>query len=203
MGKCFIVGAGEFNDYFEPQQDDLVIAADGGYDSLMIHGIRCDLLVGDLDSVECLPKDMEIIRYPVKKDETDMHLAFILGYERGYREFVIFGGGGGRADHTFANYCLLYNMELHGCEGVMISEQVHTRIMKNKKITFSSADGAGLSVFAFDGEARGVSITGAKYEARDIVLKSSFPLGVSNSFTEVRAEVQVNDGALLVIWEQR
>ncbi len=202
MGVCFIVGAGDFNDPFEPRYDDLVIAADGGYDALKSHGIRCDLLIGDLDSIDEVPADIKTVRHPVEKDETDMHLAFLAGYERGYREFIILGGSGGRADHTFANYCLLYNMELKRCKGVMISEQVHTRIIKNKKVSFYSTAGSSISVFAFDGAAHGVSVRGGKYTAEDVTLESSFPLGVSNSFTGLPIEVEVRDGALLIIWEE-
>ena len=52
MGICYLVGAGDFVGSFKPGCDDLVIAADGGYDSLITSGIRCDVLVGDLDSIK-------------------------------------------------------------------------------------------------------------------------------------------------------
>ena len=34
MGICYIVGAGDFTSEFSPSDNDLVIAADGGYDHL-------------------------------------------------------------------------------------------------------------------------------------------------------------------------
>ena len=39
MGICYIVGAGDFYKPFTPEKDDLVIAADGGYDHLKRFGI--------------------------------------------------------------------------------------------------------------------------------------------------------------------
>ena len=67
MGICYIVGAGSFKSKFVPGDDDFVIAADGGYDSLIKNEIKCDLLIGDLDSIENIPTDIEILRHPVKK----------------------------------------------------------------------------------------------------------------------------------------
>ena len=113
MGVCYIVGAGDFHGSFTPAKDDLVIAADGGYLALMERGIRCDILLGDMDSLSELGvassdcKAPEILKFPVEKDETDTHLAYLEGARRGYTEFYIYGGTGGREDHTFANYSLL------------------------------------------------------------------------------------------------
>ena len=59
---CYIVGAGEFYGEFTPTRDDLVIAADGGYDALISHGYRCDVLIGDLDSISSVPDNIELIK---------------------------------------------------------------------------------------------------------------------------------------------
>lgn len=51
--RCIIVGAGDF--YGIPvkiQKDDLVIAADAGYEYLKDRGIRPDLIIGDFDSMQ-------------------------------------------------------------------------------------------------------------------------------------------------------
>ena len=77
MGICYIVGAGEFFGSFTPKKDDLVIAADGGYEALSSRGIRCDLLIGDMDSIKKIPGGVEILKHKVEKDETDMHLAYL------------------------------------------------------------------------------------------------------------------------------
>ena len=72
MKTCYIVGAGEFYGSFKPNKDDLVIAADGGYSVLKEKGIRCDLLIGDMDSIKDTPNDIQAIGlYNQYKDEAD------------------------------------------------------------------------------------------------------------------------------------
>ena len=49
---CYIFGAGEFSPCdITLKDDDLVIAADGGYDHLIQIGLRADVALGDFDSV--------------------------------------------------------------------------------------------------------------------------------------------------------
>lgn len=38
-------------------------------------------------------------------------------------------------------------------------------------------------------------------EVTDAVLTCAMPLGVSNSFTDARAEVRVTDGTVFVLWQ--
>ena len=201
MSICYIVGAGYFPFPFTPKDADLVIAADGGYDTLRRHSIRCDLLIGDLDSIVDLPNDVEIIRHKVEKDETDMHLAYLEGAKRGYKNFRIYGGTGGRDDHTFANYSLLLYIRNSGGRAELFSKYAKTYVLKNEAMTLPKRDTGNISVFAFGGDARGVSVEGLYYCANDVTLKPDFPLGVSNSFVGKDAKIEVRDGALLIIEE--
>jgi thiamine pyrophosphokinase len=202
MKKCIIIGAGDFTAPRGIDEGDLVIAADGGFDRLMEAGIRPHLFMGDMDSLRSpLPSDLEKITFPERKDYTDMYLAYLEGRERGYREFEIYGGTGGRGDHTFANISLLLAMSNEGCIGRMIaSEGVYT-VIKNESLTVSGEAGKYISVFAIGGKAEGVTIKGLDYEVENVTLTPDFPLGVSNKFTDKEAEISVKNGALLVIYQ--
>ena len=88
MSICHIVGAGELYSLPKIETGDLVIAADGGYDSLARQGIRPDVLIGDFDSIKTdLPSDVETKRFPIRKDETDMFIAYREGVSRNYTDF--------------------------------------------------------------------------------------------------------------------
>ena len=202
MGVCYIVGAGEIYPLPKIEKDDFVIAADGGFDSLLSLGIAPNLLVGDLDSIKNVPTGIEILRHPTVKDETDMHLAFLEGEKRGFREFFIYGGVGGRADHTFANYSLLFYIAKRGCKARLVGEHEDVISIYESSVSLENQSGKYFSVFAFGGEAHGVSIKNAKYEIENATLTPDFPLGVSNEFCDTPPTISVNKGSLLVIFEK-
>ena len=56
-GICYVVGAGEnYGLDFQPATGDLVIAADAGLCYLEEQGIRADLVIGDFDTLKCVPE---------------------------------------------------------------------------------------------------------------------------------------------------
>lgn len=205
---CIIVGAGDFGDYaIEVQEDDLVIAADGGYRHLQSRGVRCDLLMGDLDS---LPPDTvigtETKRYSPIKDDTDTMLAVRYGLERGYRKFFLFGIFGGRFDHTVGALQTIAFLAEQGA-AVYAFEQTpdlrqssYITALKNGTMEFPETAEGYLSLIAWGGDARGVTLEHLQYPLCDDVLKPHIALGISNTFLPgTCARVTVRDGLLLVV----
>ena len=120
-GICYVVGAGEFCPRgLTPGPGDLVIAADGGFAALEGLGLSPDLVVGDFDSLGHRPDHPHVVALPVEKDDTDMHSAIRLGWERGYRAFRLYGGTGGRIDHTLANIQSLARLASQGGRGWLV-----------------------------------------------------------------------------------
>lgn len=202
MAICYLIGAGDFDAKIEIGEKDMIIAADGGYDLLIQHGYTPNLLIGDFDSISSkLPERVETIRFKSEKDETDMFLAYMEGVKRGYTSFVIHGALGGRLDHTLANISLLAYAKEHGHTSLITDGKQNIICIKNEKITLMGAKGKYLSVFAYGGDAMNVSIRGAKYETVSATLTPSFPLGVSNEFTDSPCEISVGAGTLIIIYE--
>ena len=199
-GTCYIVGAGKFYGDLIPKAGDLVIAADGGFDTLKKIGVSPDLLIGDMDSIET-SCEIEKIVFPTRKDETDTFLAYREGVKRGYTNFVIYGGVGGRDDHTFANYSLLIYGKNRNHNIKIIGERCEIFVIKNEKIEFSGTSGSYFSVFAFSGTAEGVTIKKANYEVSNVTLTPDYPLGVSNNFLDCPCEIEVPRGMLLIMKE--
>lgn len=183
-------------------ENTLVIAADRGLVHLEKRGVVPHLIVGDFDSLGRIPQGEHIIRHPVEKDDTDMMLAVKTGLEQGCRRFLLYGGLGGRLDHTYSNLQTLVYLARHGASGWLLGQGMAVTALRNGRMDFAPGRDGSLSVFCPDGEARGVTLTGLYYPLHDAVLTSAFPLGVSNQFTGQAASVSVEDGTLLLMWEQ-
>ncbi len=199
---CYIFGAGECIVQVSPTDADFVIAADGGLRHVEKIGMRPDLVIGDFDSLGYVPQCDNLVRLPIEKDMTDLAAAVDIGRARGYRRFVLLGGTGGRPDHTYANYQLLYDLAAHGEEGYLVGADFSATVIKSgTSLTFDQEFCGTLSVFAVGGKATGVTERGTKYTLEGATLTPENPLGVSNAFIGQKASVSVNEGALLVMWE--
>ena len=203
---CFIFGAGPFYGLDDiPAPGDLILAADGGYQHCCIAGLQPNLLLGDFDSLE-VPPPPDIPRpvFTPAKDETHNMLAVKLGLERGFRRFHLYGGTGGRLDHTLANLQTLAYLAKAGARGELHDESfVFTAIQGPDRLQLPSQAAGLFSVFCLGADAAGVSIQGGKYEAKGVTLTAAFPLGVSNQFRGEPVVVSVDSGCLLVGWERR
>jgi len=154
---------------------------------------------GDFDSLKVsLPPDIPTVTLPVKKDVTDMDAAVNEGIKRGYESFEIYGGMGGRPDHTMANISLLARLSQDNKSAVMYGAGFSIAPLTDGRMTVNGEDGKTVSVFSWTDISEGVSIKGLKYEADNIRLTSSFALGVSNSFTGQKAEISVKKTLIIM-----
>ncbi|HAK58504.1 MAG TPA: thiamine diphosphokinase [Lachnospiraceae bacterium] len=204
---CYIFGAGERSPKsITLSPDDLVIAADGGFDYLEEIGLRADIVLGDFDSVISYDLPSDAIRYPRDKDDTDMMLAIKLGLSKGYKEFIIFGGLGGRLDHSLGNIQLLLYLSKNGATGTLYAKDYAVKavsggsIVLGKDPVFNFA-GNLCSVFALDRHCHNVTITGLKYEVSGADWYNHIPIGVSNEFTGKRAVISCTKGSIAVLWQ--
>ncbi len=201
MKRCLIVGAGDFFPAAAPQPrpGDLLIAADGGYKYLKDLNLRPDLLVADFDSLTIdAPDDIPVMRFKSEKDDTDMGIAISEGIRRGYTRFFLYGGTGGRADHTYANYQALVSLARQGLRGFLVDQSCVVTAVCNSALKLQPLPSGTVSIFAADNVCCDVSIKGLKYEVDRVSLKNDFPLGVSNELTGRPAEISVGHGTLLV-----
>lgn len=199
MKRCVIVGAGDLfpGDLPEKREGDLWIAADGGQKHLEAAGIRADLFLGDLDSLERAPKQGEIALLPRRKDDTDSVAAAKAGLRRGYRRFLILGGlGGRRLSHTAANFQLLSYLKQNGASGELRSGGTRVFLLSaGERAAFPGKTGY-FSLFAATEEAE-VTVTGALFSG-EFTLSRAFPLGVSNEFGK-ETSIEVRSGEAFLI----
>ncbi len=203
--KCMIVGAGEFEETALPVEDgDFLIAADGGLVYLEKLHIRPHMVIGDFDSLKRLPVHPNVLKLPVVKDDTDMGAAIAEGERRGYDTFYLYGGCGGRIDHTLANLQLMARLAKAGKEAVLIGNRQEIRIVQGPARMVYPPDTKGtISVLAYSERCTGVYERGFQYSLTDYTMTNDVPLGVSNAFIGEEATLSVETGLMLIITERR
>lgn len=210
--SCILVGAGEPPSYqIDVSAQDYLVAVDGGYEYCRQWGLVPDLILGDFDSVsETMNAEIAAIQkekpdkirvLPIMKDDTDTLAALRIGLDKGYCSFIIYGGTGGRTDHTIANIQCLQFLKDHGADGYLVSDREMLFLIRNERVKFPPKSFGLFSLFALQNQVLGVTIRGMKYPLEKAMLTDAYPIGISNEFIGEEAEVTVERGTLLAVMQ--
>ena len=179
---------------------DVILAADAGWKTARALGFAPTLALGDFDTAPA-PKGPDVLRLPAEKDDTDTMLAIKYGLKEGYRTFHLYGGTGGRPDHTLANLQALGFLAQAGATGYLYGKSYLFTALRNGSLTLPARKEGIFSLFCLGQEAQGVSIHGAQYPLDRVPVSPFFPIGVSNHFQGNPVTIQVETGCLLIGWE--
>lgn len=182
---------------YAPRPGDFILCADAGWRLAAGMGLQPDLIIGDFDSGDP-PGEGRVERFPVEKDDTDTMLCLKRGLGLGFDDFLIVGGFGGRLDHTLANLQTLNYAALNRARAEMSDGINWATVIAGGQVRVPRLAGT-LSLFSLSDCCRGVSIDGAKYNARDLTLTNATSLGASNQVVEDWAQIRVREGSLLVM----
>ena len=185
-----------------PEEGDLVIAADSGWDNATRLGVTPSILLGDFDSIKSkkLPTGPEIYRVPAEKDLTDTQLAVEMALSKGATEIVIVGGLSGRLDHTLANLGILEHLHTLKVHAHITDGQNRVRFLRDGSTLIPRSAFSYLSLLPADDTVKGVEIDGCKYPLKSKKLKrTNAAYTVSNELTGNCAFIAVRKGGLFVI----
>jgi len=174
---------------------DFVIAADGGFSLASQAGLRVDLLVGDMDSLDCVPEHVPTLKFPQEKDATDLELALDYACGLNPERILVVGAFGARLDHTLANANLLEKYNLP----VVLFHQGFRVYLVVQKLEIPAAFGDLVSLIPLSAEVRGIFTWGLRYPLQDGVLFRASTRGVSNEVIGLPCGVRVREGKLLLI----
>ncbi len=183
---------------------DQIIGVDRGALWLVRHGIVPDIGVGDFDSV--IPAEKTLIRkhvkkflkYPPKKDATDLELAVDEAIKLFPKSVVIYGALGGRFDHTMAAVQMLLRLESHNISGQIV-DNFNKIIVVRRHITLTNAfDYTYVSIIPLGAQAT-VTLKGFVYNASRKLFRPDSSLGTSNKIHKLKATIDVHDGLVLVV----
>jgi thiamine pyrophosphokinase len=182
---------------------DVVIAADGGARHARPLGLRPDLIVGDLDSIDDATlrryPDAAVRRHPRDKDRLDLELALDEATLRGATTVIVVGVFGGRLDHELAALAVTQARHAWGQEFELRSgDALALPVRGGQERTLELPVGTLVSVVA-SAPATRVSLAGMRFPLVDEALSMDGGRGVSNETSEERARVRVHAGAVLVV----
>ncbi|WP_427877426.1 thiamine diphosphokinase [Gardnerella sp. 2492-Sm] len=205
LHRCVILAAGDYYDHTREQVPNraLTIAADGGWDYACKLGLHVDALIGDFDSVRLkLPTDAVITRLPEEKDDPDLLSALKYGWSKGMREFHIFGGLGGRVDHTISNIQLMVRLALRGGIGFLYGNGQIVTAIHNAALDFPASsvkEPKLLSVFSHAPVSKDVNESGLKYQLQHAQMHGDAVQGLSNELLDnTPAHIDVQEGTLVI-----
>jgi thiamine pyrophosphokinase len=164
------------------------------------------VVIGDFDSLDSdelnklQSSGVEIIRYPARKDQTDLELALELAVDRGADEILVFGALGARWDMSIANILLLTLPEFSGVKLKFIEENQEIALLRGgEEFTLNGGKGDIISLTALDQEVNGLTLSGLEYPLKDGMLRLGSTRGISNVLVENTATVRLEKGLLLCV----
>lgn len=206
-GRCVIVGGAEIKNYDLIREylknDDFFIFCDSGLNHQEKLCFKPNLIIGDFDSHSkpSLNNEFEIIVLPCEKDDTDTIFAVKEAIKRGYNDVLMIGVVGGRMDHTLGNVYSLFMLSSKKIKAKILDDYSEMeiilqgeRVRVNKKFKY-------FSIVNILGKAKGIDITGAKYNLNNAEITSEYQYGISNEVSKdnEEAEIFVREGSLLLI----
>ena len=193
--------------FLREEKPELLIGADRGICFLKEKGIHPTHIVGDFDSAsgDALEYFKQFPEIPIRtfnpvKDFTDTAIAMELAMEEGADRIYILGGTGTRLDHVVANIKLLSHALERKKECILMDAHNRIRLI-DQPLTIEKKKQYGkyVSLFAFGGQVKGLTLRGFFYPLTEYDMEAENPLGVSNEITAENGEISFSSGKLLVM----
>lgn len=194
--------------------ETIIVGCDGGSNFLESVGIKPDVIIGDLDSLNNIPKSVlskmdsapfEIIDngvkyvvYPTDKDKLDSELAIEYCLNEKVDEIVCYGILGDRLDHILGNVFLLTKLKYKNTKLKFVDQNQETYIGQGAT-TIKGSVGDLVSLIPIDGKAEVTKSDGFKYDPSKYEMSTESNLGISNELTKTEAKLEIKKGRFLVI----
>jgi thiamine pyrophosphokinase len=185
-------------------QSNLLIAVDGGLDHIVNLGLSPQIIMGDLDSIDVIDQEfyenngVDIIRFPERKDETDLELAMNYVMDLDFDQIFICGAGGGRADHFLGNLFLLSNPNYLNKEIKILTKNSEIfYCKKNQRIQGNPGD--LISLIPITENVIGVETKGLEYPLEGEDLLRWKTRGISNLMVDRNATITFETGSLICV----
>ncbi len=180
------------------QRYDAIYCVDGAYKYLKEFNTVPDLIIGDFDSIESLPEEIENIHTP-DQNFTDFEKALKIIIKHGFTHVDVFAANGLEQDHFLGNMttALKYKKKLT----IKFYDDRQSYYFINKKTKLTDVKGKIISLFPFP-KAKKVNSTALKYPLENLDLNMmKNRIGTRNQALNDTITIEFKKGNILLFLE--
>lgn len=196
--KLVCAGVDNFKELYQKDNDEIIIAIDGGYQTLINNDLVIDYYFGDFDSLK--NKNIEcnnIFEYPSIKDKGDLELCLdylIYNFKINANDkILIYNATGGRLDHYYA---VLNCLKKYSKYKINVLDDRNNIYVKGGNFEILKTKYKYISFFSIE-ENTVISINGCKYNINNYKLDVNDNLCLSNEIVE-KCDIKVNKNILII-----
>ena len=173
---------------------EVICATDGAYHFLEENKIRPNFISGDFDSIENLPKDIEVIHTP-NQDFTDFDKILQILYEKGFKNVDVFGASGKEQDHFLGN--LHTTIQWKDKLNLTFFDNHSRYFLADKNTEILNSVDKTISLVPFP-EATNIITKGLQYPLQDEKLTFGQRIGTRNKAIKNKVEISFKTGELFI-----
>ena len=173
---------------------DLVCATDGAYHYLEKNNIIPDFISGDFDSIDIIPKHIDVIQTH-NQDFTDFDKILQILFDKGYYRIDIYGASGKEQDHFLGNL----NTAIQWKKKLKLTffDDYSSYFLTDKKTIVSNCKNKTISLIPFP-IAKSISTKGLQYQLNKEDLVFGERIGTRNKAIEKDIEITNQSGDLFI-----
>lgn len=205
--SSLIMSNGEYGDpsWYDSQKLNFqhILCTDGAAAKARELDIIPDAIIGDMDSIHAddllfmKQHGVKLYLHPSEKDFTDTFLALELAKKNQWNDITVWGGTGGRLDHTLANLYSVVSFARNGMRLLFDAPDLSIYMIRDR-LVINGQIGDTVSIFPMSERAASVNLAGFKYPLEDAILKPELPIGISNVLLEKEGCISIESGVLAV-----
>ena len=178
----------EFSNY------EIICATDDAYHFLEKNKIKPNFISGDFDSIENLPKDIEVIHTP-NQDFTDFDKILQILFEKGFKNVDVYGASGKEQDHFLGN--LHTTIQWKNKLSLTFFDNHSRYFLADKNTEILNSVDKTISLVPFP-EAKNINTKGLQYSLNDENLTFGQRIGTRNKAIKNKVEISFKTGELFI-----
>ncbi len=197
---------GHLDFYRKLCRSKIKVAVDGGMSFFLKSNVTPDFLIGDLDSLKKMPKDLsrmtKVITFPIKKDKTDLHLAFEYCFSKQAESIDVVLPSFGQPDHFLGNVMLvnLVDKREHTASSPRIrfvNVRYEIIFVADRTETFVNCPGHLVSVIPLSNSIV-LTCSGTEYDVSNLRIRSGDSRASRNRIASRRATFDIKGRAFII-----